>query len=147
MRLYYLTQHLTQHLTWHLFNSTLPFGHWLIYLFINLKKWRQLLGIGLLVTCLTCHLGKGNLFEIRSRNLVDDVAYQLYLPIGIPSLSYLFIPCLEVEILKETGFSVWLTAVGGCADITYLPHMREATFLRKFFLRRQYFLLNPSLRP
>ena len=107
MRLYYLTQHLTQHLTWHLFNSTLSFGHWLIYLFINLKKQRQLLGIGLLVTCLTCHLGKGNLFQIKSRDLVDDVAHQLYLPRGIPSLSYIFIPCLEVEILKETGFSVW----------------------------------------
>ena len=45
-----------------------------------------------------------NRFEINSRDQVDDVAYQLYLPRAIPSLSCNFIPFQEVDKLEVTKF-------------------------------------------
>ena len=43
-------------------------------------------------------------FEIKSRDKGEDVTYQLHRSWGIPSVSYNFIPCQEVEQKEQIGF-------------------------------------------
>ena len=45
-----------------------------------------------------------NLLEIKSRDQVDDVFYQLHLSRRIPNLSYNFMPCQEVEKTEGDWF-------------------------------------------
>ena len=59
--------------------------------------------INTLIRCLICNVMTRNRFEIKSRDQVEDVTYQLHRSWGIPSVSYNFIPCLEVEQKKGTN--------------------------------------------
>ena len=63
--------------------------------------------INTLIACLICNVRTRNRFEIKSRNLVEDVTYQLNGSWGIPSVSYNFTPCQEVEKRKGQFFSMW----------------------------------------
>ena len=54
--------------------------------------------------CLVCNVRTRNRFEIKSRDQVEDVIYQLRRLWGIPSGSYNFIPRQEVEQKEVINF-------------------------------------------
>ena len=57
-----------------------------------------------MITQLLCNLQTRKLFQIKSRDQVDDFTSSLYLSRGVPSKSLKFIPCQEVEQMQATNF-------------------------------------------
>lgn len=62
-----------------------------------------------MVMQLLCNLQTRHLFQIKSRDQVDDFTNRLYLSRGVPSKSLNFLPYQEVEKMEAPDFFPWQT--------------------------------------